>query len=278
MLLAAAALTIGACLVALAWGYGVRRSLGHDAAAYAAAAAGFVAAAGYGATWAQGLQGPPDRIVWMGAAFVVGGAAYVGIWAVAGPVRTPQGSNGAQAPPDERFELPAAARLAWVGRITVPWWERVVLVAFTILPTAGLVWWLGLSIASLWPIASGVTLGTLIRTRDRQVVVDYSGVGVRGRWAPSAIPMSLVSSAEAMSLIDAATVTTSFEGGSVWRRSGEALVVHRRGARDYVFAVDSDAAEAAAVLNTHIERQRRWEASRQSPSSIDLPHPYGDRV
>jgi hypothetical protein len=255
VLLGAGFLTLGACLAVLAIGVAVKRSPGHDNAAYAAGAAGCAAAAAYGATWAQSLADGPDRLIWPIVAVVVGSAMYLGVWLVAGPRPARLGRDDPRIPaPESRLDVPVGARLAWVGLLTIPWWDRLISIVLVLFPTGALIWWLGYPLSPAWPVAVGATVGTLIRTRPRQVVVDYSGVGMRGRSAPSPIPMSRVRSAEAISLAEArdlaSSLTGRFQGGGWWRRSGEVLLVHRWGAPDCAFAVDDGAAEAAAVLNT----------------------------
>ncbi|MEO6512043.1 MAG: hypothetical protein ABIO16_13675, partial [Nocardioides sp.] len=182
------------------------------------------------------------------------------------------------------LHAPETVRLAWAGRLSTSWRLALTQMAFVCAPVIVIYWWLGLGfgLAVFLLVFVGLSMSSL---RHRQVIVDYSGVGVR-RWShtsvPSSVHISQIRSAEAGTI----SALRDFGGwgprkapdGRVgWiGRSGEALVVHRIGRPDIVFTVD-DAAEAAALLNTLVGRQRRWEQS-QDASVIDLPHPYDDRV
>ena len=116
--------------------------------------------------------------------------------------------------------------------------------------------WVAVSVSPwLWLVA-GLVGGLMVAVTSARVVVDRDGVRVSTlglSW--SRIPIERVASAE----VGQVSALGDF-GGWGWRigrdgrrgfvtRSGEALVVHRRGEPDVLVTVD-DARGAAAVVNT----------------------------
>jgi hypothetical protein len=70
--------------------------------------------------------------------------------------------------------------------VTNAWWARIAQIVFIVLPVLAPFRWLGyFTPAVLLPIALAAAAGRLWATKPGQVVVDYSGVGIRGRNAPS---------------------------------------------------------------------------------------------
>jgi hypothetical protein len=140
------------------------------------------------------------------------------------------------------------------------WAGRLLYGGLRVVPMMALYAWMGFFSTFWWLV---VIVGLAVMTtliRDKQVVVDYSGVGIRSNGsAPSPVPMREIRSAS----VEHVAAPRDFGGwGKVkapdgregWiTRSGEALVVHRWDKPDFVFTVD-DAEEAAAVLNTLLAR------------------------
>lgn len=94
-----------------------------------------------------------------------------------------------------------------------------------------------------WQADDDATPGRVLM-RDKQVAVDYSGVGLRKRSAtPSPVPMHEIRSASVQEISVPRDIggwgdVTAPDGRQGWiTRSGEALVVHRHDKPDFVFTL-----------------------------------------
>ena len=273
VLVLGAALTLVSCVTVLAIGAAMARSVRHGMAGYAAGVSLTLGIGFYAVVVTQATGGGSGAVV-LG---LVGVAVGVGVsrWVRAA---APPAHSG---PPEDGLllDLPADARLAWSA------WTRpslsllVVRALLTAIPIGLFYWWAGLLTGVLALLMSvAIVVALLANGRRRQVAIDYSGIGLRGRSSslPSPIFLADVHSAGVTSISALRDFggwgrVTAPDGRQGWiTRSGEALVVHRHTKPDFVFTVDG-ADEAAAVLNTLVARLR-------AQTFVDLPHPYGDRI
>ncbi len=221
----------------------------------AAGLAVFVATVSFGAVLAQrDTTGPvalPGAVIAIGAVAAL--AVGIGLGWLGRLPRPDLDGPAAPLPADApRLDVPATTRLGWVGGASLPGAAVGALVVLGMLPLA----WAAVAVSPwLWVVA-GLVGALMVAVTSARVVVDHDGVRVSTlglSW--SRIPMERVASAE----VGQVSALGDF-GGWGWRigrdgrrgfvtRSGEALVVHRRGEPDVVVTVD-DARGAAAVVNT----------------------------
>jgi len=203
----------------------------------------------YGVAWAQRhgpVEYPPPFEAVYGLVLASLLANVLRVWL---RPRRPKASR----PSDSALKSPL--RVAWVGRARMPWGARIASSVSVLGITVLYAWWTDVWVLIL---VMGGVVAILVAAihRDREVAVDYSGVGFRGGGmsVPSAIRMAEirgVSVRRVSALRDFAGWGHRFaaDGTEGWiTRSGEALVVHRHDQPDFVFTVD-DAPGAAAVLD-----------------------------
>jgi hypothetical protein len=257
VLAVAAGITVLTCAAVLAAGVVVHRSIRHGLAGYALGLAIALGGALYCSTVGQAFpsiqpnEGPPHPVVFTGC--LLGWAAG---WWLTRWVRVPAPARE-QPPAVPSFELSPHTRLMWDRALPDNLWLRLGSVFFVGGPLVALYWWMGLPLWMSVPLLCGVCLRRSVSSRRSTLVIDYSGVGLRGKGGrlPSPISLAEISSAELTSVAALRDFgglghVTAPDGRQGWiMRSGEALVVHRRGKPDFVYTVDG-ADEAAGVLNT----------------------------
>lgn len=275
VLVLGAALTMVSCLSVLAIGAMMAGSVRHGLAGYATGVSLSLGIGFYAVVLTQTGTSSSGHLAFIyglpGAAIGAGVSHWV---RAAAPARHPT-------PPQDGLllDLPSDTRLAWSAWTRPSLSSLVVRALLTAIPIGLYCWWAGLFsgvFALLFSIA--FVAGLLTNGRRRQVAIDYSGIGLRGRssYLPSPIFLTDVHSAEVISISALRDFggwgkLTAPDGRQGWiTRSGEALVVHRHTKPDFVVTVDG-AGEAAAVLNTLVARLR-------AQTFVDLPHPYGDRM
>ena len=274
VLLIAAGLAVGSCLAILAIGMAMQGPahgfMGHALGASVALGGGV-----YGLALGQAAGQRFESQQWVFVAMLVG--AGVGVllsrW-----VRRPMMAPSSPADPGPTLDVPASARLAWSGWVRAGLAMRLGFLSVVALSLTVAYWWAGYPSWSVLAPFLGALVAQLIASRRRQFAIDYSGVGLRGKYGnrPSPIFLSDIRSAEVTTISALRDFggwgnVTAPDGRHGWiTRSGEALVVHRHDKPDFLVTVDG-ADEAAAVLNTQVARLR-------AQTKIDLPHPYGDRA
>jgi hypothetical protein len=275
VLVLGAALTMVSCLVVLAIGAVMARSVRHGLAGYATGVSLSLGIGFYAVVLTQaGAHGGGSFAVMFG---LPGAAIGAGVshWVRVAPPPT----HPMQPEKGLLLELPSDARLAWSAWTRPSFASLLVRALLTVIPIGLFSWWAGLfSGVFILFLSVAVLAGLLMNGRRRQLAIDYSGIGLRGRssYLPSAIFLADVHSAEVTSISALRDFggwgnLTAPDGRQGWiTRSGEALVVHRHTKPDFVYTVDG-ADEAAAVLNTLVARLR-------AQTFVDLPHPYGDRM
>lgn len=260
LLLLTGLLTLSVTAVILVAGRLAARSWRHTWSIGALVTAVGVPSCLYGVAWAQRhgpVEYPPPLAAFNGLVWASLLANVLRVWL---RPRRPKAGR----PSDHALESPL--RVAWVGRARMPWPARIASSAGVLALILVLAWW-----TDAWAIflVMGGVVAVLVAAmhRDREVAVDYSGVGFRGggMTVPSAIKMADVrgvSLRRVKVLRDFAGWGHRFaaDGTEGWiTRSGEALVVHRHEQPDFVFTVD-DAPGAAAVLDRFLAQ-----SSAQSP-------------
>lgn len=173
--------------------------------------------------------------------------------------RTP--AKAGPLPPDAvRADVPATEQATWSGNLRPGRAGQIVLLG-AILGTAalGIVMWI---FSGIWVVALiAVLLSPLTLLMSGRLEIDERGVRVAtmdiGRWTPlSEIVVGRVTEVHCLGDYGGWGPRAGFDGSWGWVTSdGEALRVERSGVGDLVVTVD-DAAQAAAVLNTLIERSR----------------------
>ena len=251
----AALLTILTPLLLIAVAFAVDRSARSVLAGAAAGLAVFIAAVSFGSLLAQVDTTAPVPVPGLVIALGVLAGVAVGLGVGRLGRITPPALDGPAAPLPpgaETLDVPSTVRLGWVGGANLPGVATTGLLALGVLPLA----WMA-AVVSPWLWLVAVLVGALlVALTSARVIVDRDGVRVSTlglSW--SRIPLERVASAE----VGEVSALGDF-GGWGWRigrdgrrgfvtRSGEALVVHRRGEPDVVVTVD-DARGAAAVVNT----------------------------
>ena len=273
--------TVTACLVWLGVGVAVHKSARHRFAGSAAGSAVGVAILLYGTVVGQRHAGTADDlspVVAAGAGFVVGFALHW--WTRPVGTRPNSAADLERAP---TLTVPDSSRLAWVGTSRMSWPGKILSGLLRVVPALAAYYWLGMVSGYWWVVLIVVAPTVILLGRDKQVAVDYSGVGLRQRnGRPSPVPMRQIRSASVQEVsvlrdFGGWGKVTAPDGRQGWiTRSGEALVVHRWDKPDVVYTVD-DADEAAGVLNTLVARcQQPQQPAVMQPGFIDLPPPYGD--
>jgi hypothetical protein len=270
-----ATLTMVSCLAVLAIGAVMARSVTHGLAGYATGVSLSLGIGFYAVVLTQaGTSGGGSFAVVFGLPGAAIGAGVSHWVRAAAPATHPM-------PPEDELllDLPSDARLAWSAWTRPSLSSLLVRALLMAIPIGLYCWWVGLFSGVFALLVSiAFVAGLLSNGRRRQLAIDYSGIGLRGRssYLPSPIFPADVHSAEATSISALRDFggwgnLTAPDGRQGWiTRSGEALVVHRHTKPDFVFTVDG-AGEAAAVLNTLVARLR-------AQTFVDLPHPYGDRM
>jgi hypothetical protein len=259
VLLLAAIAAIGGCLCYLGIGFAIHRSVRGPFAAHAAGTSVGLGTGMYTIVLVQTADQTSAPSVGMMAGVWVGLAAG---WTLARWMRPdPSHSPEPDSAPPATLDVPVDARLAWAGGMKMGWPPRL---AGAVLPPVPAVAWLlwvgGANVMVAFFVLVVVTV-RLRTTRQHELAVDYSGIGLRGAGsaAPSPIKMAEIRSA-GVTTVSALRDFAGWgrqrraDGAEGWiTRSGEALVVHRHGKPDFVYTVDR-AGEAAAVLNTLVAR------------------------
>lgn len=264
----AAVLTLGLPALVLLAGRRLAGSWRHTWSSGALFAAVAPAVMIYGTAWAQRhgpVEYPPPSSMIIGVGWSFIPASILKSW-----LRPPT-ARSVEAP-----LVPPVVRQAWVGRAATSWTARCSSIVGAALYAVFLAWLIDDWILLLL-MGSVVVVTMVYVTRSRDVVVDYSGVGIRDSGSrPSPIRMAEIVGASvgdvsALKDFGGWGYRLSVTGVEGWiARSGEALVVHRWDKPDFVFTVD-DADEAASVLNSLVSKLR-------AQTFVDLPHPYGDRT
>ncbi|KUL47397.1 hypothetical protein ADL22_10030 [Streptomyces sp. NRRL F-4489] len=205
--------------------------------------------------------GAPDAVrlpAWQMAAVLAGGAVLGGLgWLLAGadPARRPAASG-----PAGRLDLPAGVRAGWSR--TVSSLPLAALALVTVCGGAVLgarAGWVGGAVL----ILGGVSVGVHCSVR---VTVDRRGLTLTPALLP--VPLRRIPLAKVAEATSRRISALAEYGGWGYRvrpggsglllRSGEALVLRLTSGREFVVTVD-DAATAAALLNTCLDRRRSGE-------------------
>ncbi|WP_438485371.1 DUF1648 domain-containing protein [Streptomyces sp. S186] len=199
------------------------------------------------------------RLPAWGIAVTLGAGAVAGVlgWLLAGPdapaPRTGTGTAG-------RLDLPAGVRAGWSRTVS----------SLPMALVGGLLMAVGILEVVLGALLGGVAMGvggaTVVGCCSARVTVDRRGLTIQPALLPfplRRIPLDKVAEATSRSI-----AALSEYGGWGYRirpggsglllRSGEGVVLRLTNGREFVVTVD-DAATAAALLNTYLDRRRSGE-------------------
>ncbi len=186
----------------------------------------------FGLVWEQGRPADAEVLLLLVAGL---GGTVVGVtlyWWSRPPSTLDETDGGRE--PVPTIDVPGTALLAWVGTCRMSWVGKLLSGGIRMVPICVIYTWLGMLSGYWWMSVVIVVPAFALLIRDKQLAVDYSGVGLRKRnGTPSPVPIREI---RAASVVEVSVLRDFGSWGNVkasdgrqgWiTRSGEALAVHR---------------------------------------------------
>jgi len=210
----------------------------------------------YGGTLAQRDGAASSPGPWIVIGLLAGALVGFLLWRLWRWVPDPQSPREGVPMDAPRLDVPGTTRLAWTQRLGIPALPLVVVSVAALLPVTYLAFALE---PWLWVVVAALAV-LVLAFASMRVVIDRTGLRLTSlglSW--SHIPLTGIASAEQGRVSPLREFggwgrRMALDGRSGYvTRTGEALVIHRMGAPDFLVSVDR-ADEAAAVLNTLASR------------------------